>query len=51
MLETKTVSREIAGRKLTLETGKLAKQASAAVTVQYGDTIVLVTAVNSSEIR
>ena len=51
MLETKTVSREIAGRKLTLETGKLAKQASAAVTVQYGDTIVLVTAVNSAEIR
>ena len=51
MLETKTVSREIAGRKLILETGKFAKQASAAVTVRCGDTIVLVTAVNSSEVR
>jgi len=51
LLETKTVSCEVAGRKLTLETGKLAKQASAAVTVRYGDTIVLVTAVNSSEVR
>lgn len=51
MLQAKTVSREVAGRKLTLETGKLAKQSSAAVTVRYGETIVLVTAVNSSNIR
>ncbi|UCG54367.1 MAG: polyribonucleotide nucleotidyltransferase, partial [Dehalococcoidia bacterium] len=34
----------ISGRKLTIETGKLANQASAAVTVRYGDTVVLVTA-------
>jgi polyribonucleotide nucleotidyltransferase len=34
----------IAGRELTIETGKLAQQANAAVTVRYGDTIVLVTA-------
>ncbi len=51
MLETKTVSCELAGRKLTLETGKLAKQAGGSVTVRYGDTIVLVTAVNSSNVR
>ena len=34
----------IAGRKLTIETGKVAKQADGAVTVRYGDTVVLVTA-------
>jgi polyribonucleotide nucleotidyltransferase len=51
LLQPKTVSRDIAGRKLTLETGKLARQASAAVTVRYGDTIVLVTAVNSPNLR
>ena len=51
MLETKTVSCELAGRKLSLETGKLAKQASGSVTVRYGDTIVLVTAVNSNNVR
>ena len=36
------VVREIGGRKLILKTGKLAKQASGAVWVQYGDTVVLV---------
>src|SRR3970040_1408543 len=40
---THTVECEIAGKKLTLETGELAQQASAAVTVKYGDTILLVT--------
>ena len=35
---------EIAGRKLTIETGRIAKQADGAVTVRYGDTVVLVTA-------
>ncbi len=38
------VSGEVAGRTLTIETGALAKQANGAVTVQYGDTIVLGTA-------
>ena len=33
------------GRKLTLKTGRLAKQANSAVTVQYSDTVVLATAV------
>jgi len=35
---------EISGRKLTIETGKIAKQAGGAVTIRYGDTVVLVTA-------
>lgn len=43
MVYTKEV--EIGGKILKLETGKLAKQANGAVTVQYGDTVVLVTAV------
>ncbi len=34
---------ELAGRKLVIETGKLAGQATSAVTVRYGDTLVLVT--------
>lgn len=37
------VSREIAGRTLTLETGRMAKQANAAVYVQYADSAVLMT--------
>ncbi len=36
---------------LIIETGKVAKQADGAVTVQYGDTIVLVTAVASHRVR
>jgi polyribonucleotide nucleotidyltransferase len=40
---------EIGGRKLLLETGKLAKQANGAVMVRYADTMVLVTAVASEE--
>lgn len=35
---------DFGGRKLTIETGKLAKQANAAVTLRYGDTFILVTA-------
>ncbi len=51
MIEPKSVTREIAGRPLTIETGKLAKQANGSVTVRYGDTIVLVTVVTSPEPR
>ncbi len=39
------------GRTLTIKTGKLAKQATAAVTVQYGDTVVLATVVESKTER
>lgn len=46
-----TVSAEIGGRTLTLQTGKLAEQAQGACTVQYGDTVVLATAVGEREAR
>ena len=36
----------VGGRLLTIETGNVAKQASGAVMVQYGDTVVLITAVS-----
>ena len=42
---------EIAGRTLTLETGRMAKQASGAVFVKYGKTNVLATATASLEPR
>src|SRR5882724_6955573 len=38
------VSVEIGGRKLTLETGKIAKQANGAIVATYGDTVILNTA-------
>jgi polyribonucleotide nucleotidyltransferase len=47
MVEQKQWSLEVAGRNLVVETGKLAKQAGGAVTVRYGDTQVLATAVMS----
>jgi polyribonucleotide nucleotidyltransferase len=42
---------EVGGRKLTIDTGKLAGQASGAVTASYGDTVVLVTVCTSQEPR
>ena len=42
--ETESVSLEVGGRTMTLETGRLAKQAAGAVLVSYGETAVLVTA-------
>jgi polyribonucleotide nucleotidyltransferase len=39
------------GKELTIETGRMAKQADGAVVVRYGDTMVLVTAVAASSIR
>src|SRR3954447_14272711 len=39
-----TVEIDLQGRKITLETGKVAKQASGAVVVRSGDNVVLVTA-------
>src|SRR5215475_7969444 len=46
-----TVSVEIAGREITFETGKLAKQADGAVVVREGDTMVLATAQGKAEAR
>ena len=42
---------EIGGKTLSIQTGKIAKQASGSVVVQYGDTVVLVTVVSSHEER
>ena len=41
----------VGGRILTIETGELAEQADGAVTVRYGDTVVLVTACISHQVR
>src|SRR5271166_1659965 len=43
-----SVTVEVGGRPLILETGKIAKQANGAITARYGDTIVLVTACMST---
>jgi len=48
MFEVCRVEREIGGRVLSLETGRVARQAHGAVLVQYGDTVVLVTAVTAA---
>ncbi len=45
MFDVQKVEREIGGRILSIETGKIAKQADGAVQVQYGETVVLVAAV------
>jgi polyribonucleotide nucleotidyltransferase len=45
MFNVVKVEREIAGRTLSIETGKIARQADGAVIVRYGETIVLVCAV------
>jgi len=48
---TTIVSREVAGRMLTITTGHMARQAHGSVTVQYGGTVVLATAVIAQEAR
>lgn len=48
-MEPTIVETTLAGRKLTLEIGKYAKQANGAVFVRYGDTAVLATATASNE--
>ena len=47
----KRLKAEIGGRTLSIQTGKLAKQASGAVLVQYGETMVLVTVVSAKDER
>lgn len=46
-MQPKKWSLQIGGRELVIETGLLAKQANGAVTVRYGDTVVLATATMS----
>src|SRR5712692_9680652 len=43
-----SVSVEVGGRTLTLESGKIAKQANGAIVARYGDSVVLVTACMNS---
>jgi len=43
LLENQSFECNIGGRKLIIESGKLAGQASASVTIRYGETVVLVT--------
>ncbi|MCX6793244.1 MAG: polyribonucleotide nucleotidyltransferase [Candidatus Falkowbacteria bacterium] len=51
MNKEKVFTRDWEGRPLTFRTGVLAKQADAAVTVQYGETVILATVVQSKEER
>ncbi len=50
-MQEKTFSTEWLGRPLTIKTGKIARQANAAVTVQYGETSVLATVVEAKTER
>jgi len=49
MVVTKEI--EIGGKKFSIETGRLARQANGAVMVRYADTMILVTAVASEEAK
>ena len=46
-----TLTADLGGKPLSIQTGKVAKQASGAVVIQYGETIVLVSAVSSYDAR
>src|SRR5919204_2129215 len=46
-MKKQVVEIDVAGRRLVLETGRVAKQADGAVLASYGDTVVLATAVSS----
>ena len=46
----KKVELDFHGRPLSIEVGRLAKQADGAALVQYGETVVLVTAVAAKEL-
>ncbi len=51
MQEAKVYSMELAGRTLTIETGKYAEQAGGSVIVRSGDTVVMVNATVAKEAR
>ncbi|MHC4563926.1 MAG: polyribonucleotide nucleotidyltransferase [Planctomycetota bacterium] len=51
MTSITTVEREIGGHKLILETGRIARQAHGALTVRYGDTVVLATVLSAPPTR
>ncbi|MCC2110417.1 MAG: polyribonucleotide nucleotidyltransferase, partial [Hyphomicrobiales bacterium] len=49
MFDTQTVTLDWGGRPLTLETGRMARQADGAVLAKYGETTVLATVVSEKE--
>lgn len=51
MEEPRSFECEVAGKQLIIETGRFAEQANAAVTVRYGETVVLVTVCVSPQPR
>jgi polyribonucleotide nucleotidyltransferase len=51
MSTIQTVSAPFGALPITIETGKLAKLADGAVTVRYGDTLIIVTAVSATKIK
>ncbi|MBI5440143.1 MAG: polyribonucleotide nucleotidyltransferase, partial [Deltaproteobacteria bacterium] len=51
MFDIKKVTLDVGGKPLTLETGRMARQAHGAVLATYGGTVVLVTAVAEAEPR
>jgi polyribonucleotide nucleotidyltransferase len=51
MFDVQRVDRQIGGKTLSIETGKIAKQADGAVVVTYGETIVLVAAVTAKPVN
>ncbi len=50
-MKPQTFTAEIGGRTLEISTGQLAGQAGGAVTVRYGDTVVLATAVAARDVN
>lgn len=49
MLNKQEFTKEFAGRQLTVEVGQVARQANAAATIRYDDTVILTAVVNSNE--
>ncbi len=47
MFDVSNVERQIGGRTLSIETGRIGRQADGAVVVKYGETVVLVAAVTA----
>jgi len=50
-MEPQKFETELGGRKLSIEVGRFAGQAQGSCTVQYGDTLILATAVKNEKIR
>ena len=51
MKDTKSVSFDVGGRTMTIETGLLARQAAGATTVRFGDSMVFSAVTNTDKPR